>query len=416
MQRAVTWLSKGHQLGRKCSLVNNKQAGKVVVQQWRRCKLSSSHCLRQAVASTAGLTVPGKPHDIPREKNKRRCGRAAATEQDLPPNPSTAVASYAAAITGGGVLGIAHAGATYVFEQAGLRFRHEVWRQRGLHPGTKFEAWIREELGPQMSSVDALECLLNLDVVKSLAIRPDATDIVSAFSLDKEARQGRMMLVASDITTQVRAEFPAYAKLYWAEPGRVHPAEFVRASMSIPGFFVPKEVDNLPQGPDALANWEAAGFVPEVDAKGQPQLPRKATLVDGGVLSNFPINAFHQPGVPLMPTFGVRFGRNAKTNNTTFTDVTNPLKLVTAMFASSRQILDRDFLRKNADYRQLVTSIDAEDFDWLNFNLDQRQKVELFARGAEAAARFLEGFDWHMYKETRRFIEEARKASGPAAP
>lgn len=56
--------------------------------------------------------------------------------------------------------------------------------------------------------------------------------------------------MAADVTTLSRAILPEDAKRYWK--GQVHPAKFVRASMSIPFFFFPKEVENIPgKGKDA---------------------------------------------------------------------------------------------------------------------------------------------------------------------
>src|SRR6185436_12590224 len=46
-------------------------------------------------------------------------------------------------------------------------------------------------------------------------------------------------LIASDVTNQTKVEFPFMAKDYWENPDAVNPAEFVRASMSIPVFFEP---------------------------------------------------------------------------------------------------------------------------------------------------------------------------------
>lgn len=66
-----------------------------------------------------------------------------------------------------------------------------------------------------------------------------------------------LKVVAADITTQTRAVFPEDAPSYWKD-GEVNPAAFVRASMSIPFFFFPMEVDNVPNnGTDATTdkNW-----------------------------------------------------------------------------------------------------------------------------------------------------------------
>lgn len=57
-----------------------------------------------------------------------------------------------------------------------------------------------------------------------------------------------------------------------------------------------------------------------------------------------------------------------------------------------------DCLRQNPDYRHLVTMIDTGSHHWLNFTMSNEDKVDLFVRGAKAAAEFLCGFDWLGYK------------------
>ena len=60
--------------------------------------------------------------------------------------------------------------------------------------------------------------------------------------------KGVLKVVAADITTQTRAIFPEDAPAYWKPEVKVNPARFVRASMSIPFFFLPCEVqkDEIP--------------------------------------------------------------------------------------------------------------------------------------------------------------------------
>lgn len=64
-----------------------------------------------------------------------------------------------------------------------------------------------------------------------------------------------LKIVAADITTQTRAVFPEDAGTYWANGG-VNPAAFVRASMSIPFFFEPFEVSNVPRHGESAAKKE----------------------------------------------------------------------------------------------------------------------------------------------------------------
>jgi NTE family protein len=180
------------------------------------------------------------------------------------------------------------------------------------------------------------------------------------------------------------------ANLYWEKANQVNPADFVRASMSIPVFFEPYAVNNIPQGNKAKALWKKlAGY--------EGVLPKTTKLLDGGILSNFPINVFHSEKTPRCPTFGVKLGqRRTKPNNTSTVG-----KMLRSTFNTTRYLYDYDFLYRNPDYKHLITTIETDGFSWIDFSLDEADKQELFARGAQAAAEFLRKFDWEEYKQLR---------------
>jgi len=63
---------------------------------------------------------------------------------------------------------------------------------------------------------------------------------------------------------------------------------------------------------------------------------------------------------------------------------------------------DREFIYKNDDFKSLVTSIDTKNHDWLNFNITNEEKIDLFIQGAKAADNFLRNFNWESYKKIRK--------------
>jgi NTE family protein len=75
------------------------------------------------------------------------------------------------------------------------------------------------------------------------------------------------------------------------------------------------------------------------------------------------------------------------------------------MFNSIRHLHDYDFILKNPDYEMLVEKIDIGDHDWLNFGIDDKSKIDLFLRGAQAADRFLRRFNWEKYKNVRELVK-----------
>jgi NTE family protein len=77
----------------------------------------------------------------------------------------------------------------------------------------------------------------------------------------------------------------------------------------------------------------------------------------------------------------------------------------------ARHTLDYDFLLRNPDYKHLVSTIDTGRHNWLDFDLTENAKIDLFKRGVKCAAKFLTTFKWEKYKEIRSSMAKAHKAS-----
>jgi len=260
----------------------------------------------------------------------------------------------------------------------------EIFDDLGLNPGDEFLNWMKKFLAKH--NIKTLTDLENQfgKLPGNLVIRPGVGKTLDNL-------KPRVAIIAADLTTESKIEFPKMASLYWSQPENENPALYVRASMSVPYFFSPLKISNIPQGQIAKKNWsDTVSF--------DGELPQEVFFVDGGVMSNFPIDVFHKKNsVPRLPTFGVRLGidRN-KINN-----ITSPLNLFGAMFNSLRHLHDYDFILRNPDYRMLITKIDIGKHDWLNFGIENDAKVDLFRRGAEAASLFLRDFNWGEYKKIR---------------
>jgi NTE family protein len=265
-----------------------------------------------------------------------------------------------------------------------------------LNRGEVLHAWARKSLdGLGISTVSALQARMTTPPPGISTRDGEAVDIASS----------RLAVIAADVSTETKAEFPRMAGLYWPRPEQIHPAHFVRASMSIPLFFRPYAVPTLFRDDAHRQMWrDLAGFS-EHDI--QAGLPSRCLFVDGGVLSNFPIDVFHRAHkVPSRPTFGVKLQWDERCH-----DIARVSKLVTQTFNSARHCLDYEFIRRNPDYQHLVAFIDTADHDWLNFNLDRAAKLDLFRRGAHAAVQFLRGFDWAGYKALRKALASGYEAA-----
>jgi NTE family protein len=266
-----------------------------------------------------------------------------------------------------------------------LAYRH-IQKSQALNPGQTFLQWLIHLL-----ESEGISTLSDLQKKRQQCTKHLFTR--KGHSRAAEAIHSRIALIASDITTETKVEFPHMASLYWQNPGQVHPAEFVRASMSIPVFFEPFIVNNIPQNIEAKALWKKlAGY--------EGLLPDKVKLLDGGILSNFPINIFHSDKTPRCPTFGVKLGKRRQQPNKTHTLGS----MLRSTFNTTRYLYDYDFLFRHPDYKHLITTIDTDGFSWIDFSLNDEAKQELFTRGMKAAEKFLRGFDWEAYKKIRRDV------------
>jgi NTE family protein len=282
-------------------------------------------------------------------------------------------------------------------EGKGLRY-NPIWGVRlyrtyrylkktlGLNPGTTFHAWIRQVLND--ADVGTTEALLNRREALPASLFVRGRD--GPRPLERRPPP-ETVVIAAEISTESRIKFPEMRSLFWEEPDQVHPADYVRASMSIPGFFQPMKVPISPKTEALMDQWDET-------VRFTGPLPDEAVFVDGGIMSNFPIDVFHANRVPRRPTFGVKLGDDRNVPKT----VQGLGQLAGATFNSARHVLDYEFLLQNRDFEHLIAHVDVGPHNWLNFDLSDEDKVNLFERGARTAAAFLRTFDWAGYKDIRR--------------
>ena len=260
----------------------------------------------------------------------------------------------------------------------------------GLNPGEKFEKWIEKVLRESPNKVTTIE---ELQEKRSKKYFPSGLQHRKNGPIADE--RALIHIITADLTTQTKVEFPMMAHLYWGDKYRNQsPAKLVRASMSVPFFFIPFEISGIPDaGQPANESWmKHANF--------HGSIPEKVKFVDGGMISNFPINVFHaKPGnTPRKPTFGVKLS--------TYRDESANLDdlggFIGSMISTMRHDSDNAFLIDNPDFQKLICFIDADkDFNWLNFKMNDEQKKKLFLLGARKGLDFISKFDWENYKSIR---------------
>jgi len=261
----------------------------------------------------------------------------------------------------------------------------------GLNPGKAFEEWIEKILIESPNKIENIKDLLEKRSRKyfpeGLINRRTGETISDEMALTH--------IIAADVTTQSKVLFPKMGHLYWGEKvNEVSPAKMVRASMSVPFFFIPFEIKNIPDsGEPATGEW-----IRLTNYYGP--IPKKVKFVDGGMISNFPINVFHSKttAVPRKPTFGVKLSAYREM----FADVDDLGGFVGSMISTMRHDADNEFLLQNPDFRKLICFIDADkEFNWLNFKMEDEKKKQLFLLGAKKGLEFIKTFDWEAYKKVR---------------
>lgn len=272
------------------------------------------------------------------------------------------------------------------------KIKKAIFINLGLNPGKAFQKWLEDILANSEGHINTIDQLLrrreNQYFPKGLVNRLTGEPIT-----DDAAR---LYIIAADLTTQTKVLFPKMGHLYWGDKaGEVSPAQMVRASMSVPFFFVPFEIDNIPgAGQPASHEW-----IKEANYFGT--IPKKVKFVDGGMISNFPINVFHTKAarLPRKPTFGIKLSAYRRE----CANVDDLRGFIGSMVSTMRHDADNEFLIQNPDFRRLICFIDAdEEFNWLNFHMSDEKKKQLFLLGAKKALMFLKGFDWDEYKAIRQ--------------
>lgn len=270
----------------------------------------------------------------------------------------------------------------------------------GINPGKDFTDWVKfimHENG--VDTISQFQAKAN-QRPPGLCLRNGSRDAAALRGLDPD-----VTLITSDIVTQNKIEFPKMWDLFTTDENTLHPAQFVRASMSIPIFFESSMIQDIPrEDPGIQANWKAHLMAEPED------IPKAVRFVDGGILSNFPINIFYNPelAIPRLPTFGIDLDDTDPKNNDNKNN-TGEMGLagyMGRMFNTIRYYYDKDFLMKNSLFKKGIGKIRVNDFNWLNFAIDNDEKVKLFVRGAMAAGEFLKTFNWEEYKTARKVMHE----------
>ncbi len=265
----------------------------------------------------------------------------------------------------------------------------------GINPGDYFYDWLKETF--KKNGVESVTQLIAkaAQPIPGLHLRPTADPTLTTAGL-----VGDVNFITSELVTKNKILFPKMCNLFRLENDidSLSPAGFVRASMAIPLFFESYFISKIPHEEEEVKNaWKKTFSEDSVP-------PRAARFVDGGLLSNFPISLFFNPNItiPRLPTFGINLDDSAPEDHANDTVAWSFLGYFGRMLATLRGFYDKDFLVQNKVYNRGIGTISLVEFNWLNFFLTEEDKKTMFARGAKAAADFLNEFNWEEYKQKQK--------------
>ncbi|MGZ4480134.1 MAG: patatin-like phospholipase family protein [Nocardioidaceae bacterium] len=198
-------------------------------------------------------------------------------------------------------------------------------------------------------------------------------------SLPPEQRYG-LVVTASDVSQHRLVRFPWDYPLYGLDPDEQEVADAIRASASIPFFFEPVTLRS-------------------------PRDQSVSTLVDGGVLSNFPIALFDRTDQrpPRWPTFGVRLSMRAAGRVHT-QEVRGPVSLALSVAETMLEACDAAHIGDPCVLARSVF-VDTSGISPVDFTLSPDLQAHLLAAGRRATTGFLRGWDWPRYlKECREIV------------
>jgi NTE family protein len=294
---------------------------------------------------------------------------------------------------GGGVKGIALVGAIAAAEQANLRFHQIAGTSAGALVGALLAAgYDAEEMKRVLGGTDFMKfvqptwwhkCrplgpLLRL-LLKQGLYSPDPLEQWLAGLLRKKGVQtfadlppDRLRVVASDISLGRLLVLPADLAQYGVDPLQFPVARAVSLSARIPYFFDPGRIDG-------------------------------STIVDGALLSNFPVwmfDASEHHVQNVVPTIGFQLFDKSSAGKQ---QIRGPLSMFRAIFATMMNAHDRRAMDEEQAFRAVI--IPTLGVGVTQFDITKVQRMKLYEAGYIAGNAFFRRWDAAGYHKA--FVKQA---------
>jgi NTE family protein len=180
----------------------------------------------------------------------------------------------------------------------------------------------------------------------------------------------RLTVTATDLSRKRLVYLPwDYADHYGRDPDEQLVVDAVRASASLPIFFEPVTLSG-PRG--------------------------ESTLVDGGLVSNYPISMFDRSDgkPPRWPTLGVRLGALADQQDTgPLERVRGAVPLGAALLETAIEGCQAEHVEEPCNLARSIT-VDTSFVGVVEFDVDEARRERLLREGRSSAERFLKTWDY----------------------
>lgn len=297
-----------------------------------------------------------------------------------------------AVFEGGGVKGIAFIGALQVMEEQGYTWEKVAGTSAGsIVAALLCAGYTSRELKPIFEEMD-YQCFLQrrglgrlpfvgpmLDLLLHEGIfRADRLEVFIENLLQRKGIRtfgdlpdGKLRIVASDVTAGKMLVLPDDLPRYDVAPESFSIARAVRLSSSIPFFFQPAILQS-----DSRPHY----------------------IVDGALLSNYPVWLFDVPGTPKWPTIGFRLHDNKVTAEQT--PISGLFSFTRALLVTMLDAHDSLYVEKANAVRTIFINTLGVRATQFHMPLELRQR--LFASGEESARRFLNHWNFEEYVKVFR--------------
>jgi NTE family protein len=319
-----------------------------------------------------------------------------------------------AVFSGGGVKGIGFAGAITAFENAGYSFNSLAGVSAGaivaalLATGysageieeetqkIEYSKFLNNGIFTTFGSIGKLlNCALyyglyKADYFENLLCELLARKGKHTFGDIKDHSQTgvskyKLRVVAADITYKEMLVLPDDIARFGIEPDALSIAKAVRMSMSLPLFFEPYVLKRY---------------------------GRKHVIVDGGLLSAYPIWLFNDDAKADIPTFGFKFQGDDKIDSSMEAPnkTRNFAEYSEAVVSTLIEAHDKYHISKSSgDFERSViipvevkTASGVKKIATTSFDINEEERIALYQNGKKAAEKFLNGWSFEHWKKTYR--------------